>query len=216
MTYKCQNCGAPIEGIVCPYCNTRNAIDLKKGYDVHEHPERVCPNCEILLDTHLIDAGSRLYVEQCRHCNGIFLDFGELEEIMEREIRKSERYDLKRLHEVKNHPLVREREVRYKKCPECRKVMLRINYRGRSGVIIDRCKAHGYWLDAGELRQIMEWAKLEGIRDFTPMAEKPDLSFKTGAKTTAGTTAVQNRYGHRERLTEGDPILSFFRKLYGF
>ncbi len=210
MTYNCQNCGAPIEGVVCPYCGARNAIDLKKAFDVHENPNRVCPNCDVFLETHLIDENRRLYIEQCKHCDGIFLDFGEMEEIMEKEIKKSERYDFKRLHEIKNNPLVREKEVRYKKCPECRKVMLRINYKGKSGVIIDRCKEHGYWLDSGELRQIMEWAKLEGIHDFTPMAEKADLTFKSTATVSANT-----RYG-RETVSEADPILGFFRKLYGF
>ncbi len=210
MTYNCQNCGAPIEGIVCPYCGTRNAIDLKKAFDVYENPNRVCPNCDVLLQTHLIDENRRLYIEQCRHCKGIFLDFGELEEIMEREIRKTERYDLKRLHEVQNNPLIREREVRYKKCPECRKVMLRINYKGRSGVIIDRCKEHGYWLDGGELRQMMEWAKLEGIHDFTPVTQRSDLSLRT-----APPKHIENRY-KKETVSEVDPILSFFRKLYGF
>ena len=210
MTYNCQNCGAPIEGIVCPYCGTRNAIDLKKAFDVYENPNRVCPNCDVLLQTHLIDENRRLYIEQCRHCKGIFLDFGELEEIMEREIRKTERYDLKRLHEVQNNPLIREREVRYKKCPECKKVMLRINYKGRSGVIIDRCKEHGYWLDGGELRQMMEWAKLEGIYDFTPVTQRSDLSLRT-----APPKHIENRY-KKETVSEVDPILSFFRKLYGF
>jgi len=210
MTYKCQNCGAPIEGIVCPYCNTRNAVDLKLAYPVYEKTERVCPNCDVFLETHLIDENKRLYIETCKHCKGIFLDFGELEEILEKEIKKSERYDFKRLHEIQNNPLVREKEVRYKKCPECRKVMLRINYKGKSGVIIDRCKEHGYWLDGGELRQIMEWAKLEGIRDFTPMAERTDITFKSTA-----TGSVNTRYG-RETISEFDPILGFFRKIYGF
>jgi Zn-finger nucleic acid-binding protein len=32
----------------------------------------------------------------------------------------------------------------------------------RSGVIVDRCRTHGTWLDAGELRQLMEWARAGG------------------------------------------------------
>ncbi len=208
MTYNCQNCGAPIEGVICPYCKTRNAVDLKKSFEIYENPERVCPNCEILLETHLINPNKQLYIEKCKHCEGIFLDFGELEEIMESEITKTEKYDFQRLHEVKNNPLVREKEVRYKKCPECRKVMLRINYKGKSGVIIDRCKEHGYWLDAGELRQMMEWAKLEGIKDFTPVEE----SLHTVSPTLSGSSTL---YSHNS-LSEFDPILNFFRKLYGF
>ena len=32
----------------------------------------------------------------------------------------------------------------------------------RSGVIVDSCRDHGLWLDAGELRQLMEWTRAGG------------------------------------------------------
>jgi Zn-finger nucleic acid-binding protein len=32
----------------------------------------------------------------------------------------------------------------------------------RSGVIVDCCRDHGLWLDAGELRQLMEWSRAGG------------------------------------------------------
>jgi Zn-finger nucleic acid-binding protein len=86
--------------------------------------------------------------------------------------------------------------------------MVRINYKRSSGVIIDRCKEHGYWLDSGELRQIMEWAKLEGIRDFTPVDDYPD-------STSFSLVSSASMRSHRS-LPEFDPVLSFFRKLYGF
>ncbi len=210
MRYNCQNCGAAIDTVRCPYCGTRNAIDLSQAFIMlEERNERICPNCDIHLATHVLNTKERLYVDICPECKGLFLDHGELETIMEQEIVKREKYDLKRLEEIREHPLVRERNVRYKKCPQCRKVMLRLNYRKMSGVIIDRCKEHGYWLDAGELRQIMEWAKLEGLRDFSPMAPESVLT---------ATKPVSNRNGFSksERIGEFDPILSFFRKLYGF
>ena len=31
-----------------------------------------------------------------------------------------------------------------------------------SGVIVDKCKEHGIWLDGGELRQLMDWIKAGG------------------------------------------------------
>ena len=40
--------------------------------------------------------------------------------------------------------------------------MNRVNYGVKSGVIIDRCKNHGVWLDGGELRHLMEWMKMGG------------------------------------------------------
>ena len=32
----------------------------------------------------------------------------------------------------------------------------------RSGVIVDSCRDHGIWLDAGELRQLLEWSRAGG------------------------------------------------------
>lgn len=35
-------------------------------------------------------------------------------------------------------------------------------YGKRSGVIVDSCRDHGLWLDAGKLRQLMEWSRAGG------------------------------------------------------
>ncbi|MEJ2032881.1 MAG: zf-TFIIB domain-containing protein [Deltaproteobacteria bacterium] len=45
-------------------------------------------------------------------------------------------------------------ESEYFKCARCEAVMVRRNFRRISGVLIDVCRDHGVWLDAGELEQI--------------------------------------------------------------
>jgi len=208
--YKCQNCGAPLEGVLCPYCGARNEIDLKARYEIHKESERVCPNCDVFLDTITLSEEDALYIEQCRHCFGIFLDYGEIEAIMEREIVRSEKRDFKRLREILERPLAREKEVRYKKCPQCRKVMSRINYRRRSGVIIDRCIECGYWFDGGELRQIMEWAKLSGTREFTPVIREEEMTFATPKSAKKGLSRFERGEDAAGFLVEG-----LMRWLYG-
>jgi Zn-finger nucleic acid-binding protein len=52
--------------------------------------------------------------------------------------------------------------VRYRPCPSCGELMNRNLQGRRSGVVVDRCRDHGLWLDAGELRQLMEWARAGG------------------------------------------------------
>jgi Zn-finger nucleic acid-binding protein len=44
--------------------------------------------------------------------------------------------------------------VQYRRCPECSAFMQRKNFQKTSGVIIDRCRSHGTWLDADELERI--------------------------------------------------------------
>jgi Zn-finger nucleic acid-binding protein len=52
--------------------------------------------------------------------------------------------------------------VRYRPCPVCRKLMNRQNYAGGSGVVIDACRAHGYWFDRGELTAIVDFLENGG------------------------------------------------------
>jgi Zn-finger nucleic acid-binding protein len=44
--------------------------------------------------------------------------------------------------------------LEYIVCVRCGKLMNRKNFKRISGVIIDECKRHGVWLDAGELEKI--------------------------------------------------------------
>jgi Zn-finger nucleic acid-binding protein len=37
-----------------------------------------------------------------------------------------------------------------------------VNFGGKSGVIIDRCGAHGVWLEGSELRRLLEWWRAGG------------------------------------------------------
>ena len=60
------------------------------------------------------------------------------------------------------HPRHRPEPLRYRACPQCGELMHRGLFGKRSGVIVDRCRSHGTWLDAGELRQLMEWARAGG------------------------------------------------------
>jgi Zn-finger nucleic acid-binding protein len=53
--------------------------------------------------------------------------------------------------------------VTYIKCPVCSNIMNRLNYARISGVLIDFCREHGYWLDNGELEKIAQWVATGGL-----------------------------------------------------
>lgn len=44
-------------------------------------------------------------------------------------------------------------------------MMNRLNYGQSSGVIVDRCRDHGVYLDASELRRIQAWVRAGGRLD---------------------------------------------------
>jgi Zn-finger nucleic acid-binding protein len=163
---KCTNCGAPLpqNSVVCQYCNSRNAVDLTGIHEYTTHkPEqpRTCPICQIEMDTISIAKQETFYIEKCRQCHGLFFDTGELEALLDKSVQHIQIINYKRLVEISESSLL-EQSVTYRKCPVCTKIMNRVNFGTRSGVIIDVCHDHGVFLDAGELRQLMEWRKAGG------------------------------------------------------
>jgi Zn-finger nucleic acid-binding protein len=53
--------------------------------------------------------------------------------------------------------------VRYVPCPDCGKLMNRVNFGRRSGIVVDACAQHGTWFDADELRRVVEFVRDGGL-----------------------------------------------------
>jgi Zn-finger nucleic acid-binding protein len=161
----CPRCGAPLSAgrAKCAYCGMTADVDFA-GRSIHttrppEHP-RICASCDKPMES--LDIGTAdapFFIDRCAGCMGLFLDTGELDAIINREVPP--------VYEVDHLALARLAEqngevVRYRKCPVCRKLMNRVNYGGSSGVIEDRCREHGIYLDAGELKRILAWVRAGG------------------------------------------------------
>jgi Zn-finger nucleic acid-binding protein len=54
-------------------------------------------------------------------------------------------------------------EVHYRKCVACGKLMNRLNFGRVSGTVVDACKGHGTFLDAGELHLIVSFIQGGGL-----------------------------------------------------
>jgi hypothetical protein len=55
------------------------------------------------------------------------------------------------------------RPVRYRPCLRCGKMMNRVNFGRISGAVVDVCRGHGTFLDAGELHQIVSFIQQGGL-----------------------------------------------------
>jgi len=163
---NCVNCGAPLpaRSTICAHCGSRNEVDLRgiHRYTV-EVPEsaRVCPRCDIPMATINVGQGKPFLIEQCPQCSGLFFDPGEVEALLEDSVAHVYDFDLAAL-ETLTRETYRPDPVIYLKCPVCQTLMNRQNFGERSGVVVDRCKAHGVWLDSGEFRRLAEWMKAGG------------------------------------------------------
>jgi Zn-finger nucleic acid-binding protein len=114
------------------------------------------------------------FIERCPGCLGLFFNLQELEAIIARDVPPAQLIDhlaLARLAEHNGEP------VRYRKCPVCRTIMNRVNYGQTSGVVVDSCRDHGVYLDAGELRRIEAWVRaggrLDAAQKATQAAQRP-------------------------------------------
>ena len=164
---NCINCGAalPPNSLVCQYCKTRNDVDLKGIYQHHiaetESP-RICPRCNKPLQTIDLKLEGKFLIERCTDCLGLFFDPNELETLLDKSVSKVFQVDFRQLENINKLRRSQDYPVTYIKCPVCRKLMHRLNFGMKSGVIVDKCKEHGIWLDGGELRQLMDWIKAGG------------------------------------------------------
>ena len=164
---RCLNCSAPLpdNSPVCTYCGTHNDVDFNavSAFTVAKpQAERTCPICAVPLQTIDIATGQHYYIERCQRCFGLFFDPGELDALLATTVTNVFTIDTQRLNEIMNSGPPCEDIVTYKKCPVCSKLMNRVNFGARSGVVVDTCKDHGIWLDGGELRRLMEWRKAGG------------------------------------------------------
>ena len=138
----CSDCGKPIAA----------AIEAPEPTDAE------CPRCRARLRRRSLGGHRPL---ECPVCCGLFVAGADLEALITEQKGDGDVAAAAQL-QPERASLAGE-TVAYLKCPECGQIMNRVNYGRISGVIIDSCKLHGHWLDAGELEKIAHWVATGGL-----------------------------------------------------
>lgn len=164
---KCTSCGAalPPNSLICAFCGTRNAVDLRDLSVSTEQPPdapRPCPECGVPMASVNVGHRKRFFIEQCARCHGLFFDLNELQALLDDAVAPTYEIDLPLLFMLQKESPAPHRKVTYVRCPVCGELMNRFNFGRRSGVVVDHCRRHGIWLEGGELRRLMEWKKAGG------------------------------------------------------
>lgn len=174
----CPNCGAAVrhESGRCPYCQARlatiscpscfalvfegaafcQACGAARTRTEGETTAAACPACRARLASVAVGATTLL---ECGACDGVWIDAAAFERLCaDREAQTAV------LHRpARPGAAAAEARVRYRPCPRCGKMMNRVNFGALSGIVVDVCKGHGTFLDAGELNQIVRFIRDGGL-----------------------------------------------------
>ena len=114
----------------------------------------ICPRCSVDLKTEKMEG---VAVDRCPTCWGTWLDKGEFAQLLSKSLHalrfSKEEVDsvLKGLVQGADAPKAQPGQALA--CPRCGKVMGKVHHNASRLVPLDRCDAHGLWLDAKELKQ---------------------------------------------------------------
>jgi len=121
-----------------------------------------CPRCGVALSPEIV---GKLGLYRCGSCDGVWLDPETFRAVCENAAKLSASASGEGIKgdEASSQ---RDERVTYLRCPVCSDVMNRVNFARVSGVILDVCRAHGAWFDAGELRAVRTFVRGSGLGRF--------------------------------------------------
>jgi Zn-finger nucleic acid-binding protein len=103
----------------------------------------------------VLDCGPGV-LHDCARCGGQFVEVAALRDLLEK-------HDQVELVPFSRASVRVEPRVHYVACPVCKALMNRHNFGATSGVIVDVCKKHGTWFDAGELPRVLAFVENGGL-----------------------------------------------------
>jgi Zn-finger nucleic acid-binding protein len=237
MSDGCPSCSAPLpsRGVVCRYCGGRLDLDLQGWRHLRSSSEGAtlqCPDGHGPLEWlelpapasargagRTTDAEACLRLARCPSCLGLFLPLGSLERLLDQAVGPVWSVDPQLLQALVEQPRAEGGPWRYRPCPCCGELMHRQLHGQRSGVVVDRCRDHGLWLDAGELRQLLEWTRAGGAlldqrrRQEQAEAEAAAIAREQMRAQTAANWAEEGDSSWSGQDPEGPDLLTLLQRL---
>lgn len=178
LSLHCPNCGAAADpdATRCPYCRARLATvscpacfarifdgaafcpgcGARRARTDRGATGAACPSCKAPLAS--IEVGATPLLE-CASCDGVWIDAAAFEALC-----ASRETQAAVLHTFDRRATIpADGRVRYRPCLRCGKMMNRVNFGRISGTVVDVCRGHGTFLDAGELHAIAAFITSGGL-----------------------------------------------------
>jgi Zn-finger nucleic acid-binding protein len=119
-------------------------------------PPKPCPSCKKELQA--IEIGPLTMLE-CSACDGVWVGADVFERLCAEQDAQAALLDRLKPRNATQASA----PVRYRPCVECGRMMNRVNFGRISGTVIDVCRGHGAFLDAGELHEIVSFVRQGGL-----------------------------------------------------
>lgn len=225
---NCNHCGSAFAKFeqdmtsICPHCTTRVSDHARFCHScgkaiavdgtVGDVTDKICPACGGDQRMHSRALGPDLSLLECSACAGLWVGHKTFDHVIRR---AEEMVTDFAPTKAANKASVAVGAVQYRPCPECAQLMNRSQYGRYSRVIVDTCKAHGVFLDEGELTQILEWVREGGLdRSRQLQHQKNVAQLKDAARAAAmgramASSGSSGRYN--EPLSTNSVLFSLFR-----
>jgi Zn-finger nucleic acid-binding protein len=208
----CKYCHAPLATVSCPSCFAlmfQGAIYCPscgaKGARTVGPQTAPCPACKGTMRQ--IDLGSAALLE-CEACFGLWVDAETFEHLCaDREAQAAV------LHRWEKPEPRADMRVRYRPCVRCGTMMNRLNFGKMSGVVVDVCKGHGTFLDAGELHQIVSFIRGGGLERARERQLEDLKDERARLRSLQSTTIRDSTLGAGLEPIDGGDILSLLHDL---
>lgn len=165
-----------------------------------------CPRCS--GENLNVEKYEGVEIDKCPKCKGVWFDDKELLQIVKT---KDDFFTDQQIEETLKEAFkgVPDAEINHDvACPKCSSAMKPVNYDYRSGIIIDRCASHGFWLDGPEVEKVQAHAEYWAKQAELHKGEWTKLVGDAG-NLTRSEMAV-------ERSTLTKPIYYVIEKMFGF
>jgi Zn-finger nucleic acid-binding protein len=153
-------------------------------------------------------------VDECPSCIGVFIDADAISRIMA-ERQRSRAEAICGVYADSKRPAALNPGRMYIKCPQCATIMNRKQFARGAAVIVDVCRGHGSWFDAGELPVIIQFVMNGGLE----RAEKAEIADQREAARKARSDAVYaqmqaNRTGTSTQTYQGTALADLFTAIW--
>jgi Zn-finger nucleic acid-binding protein len=204
----CAHCTAELLVKACPRC-------LSRVFHGHKHcPEcgaelelaatsgaiatRPCPRCTAALHARRV---GDIVIDECAACLGVFLDHVAIKRVVVDRAQSRAEALLGALPRSEIQPVPAAGQRMYLPCPVCHVVMNRRLFAAGTGVIIDVCRTHGTFFDAGELPVVIEFvmngglekAERKNLERMREAAQRELAAARDAARTTAHDATPRTR-----------------------